>query len=269
MLGKPPTRNVRGCWPCQELWRGSWNGWQICHKDIHVYFSCKEHCALAHCVSGQCGSYELWEVYPLFFSGITLNSKSFPVAFWDCFWQKCKRIQALSRELAPLSQSCQDCNYYWSANGLNQSNGRDYLQSSELILQLWVHENSWINNYQRTFKLLQVSCVQGCFKLLLHLLVSSQVCWGWVLIRWVFLWSTKHWWHTSLLSHGGRGNVLGNRGLNKTDIMLVWWHTSHWQKQYPWEQASRCSFDMLSLGHSTIQVTIRCCFTMITYMNYL
>ena len=40
-------------------------------------------------------------------------------------------------------------------------------------------------------------------------------------------------------------------GLNETNVMPIWWHTSHWRKQYPRECEYVCNFDMESLRNST------------------
>ena len=40
-------------------------------------------------------------------------------------------------------------------------------------------------------------------------------------------------------------------GLNETNVMPIWWHTSHWRKQYPWECQYVCNFDMESLRNAT------------------
>jgi len=40
-------------------------------------------------------------------------------------------------------------------------------------------------------------------------------------------------------------------GLNETNVMPIWWHTSHWRKQYPWECQYVCNFDMERLRNST------------------
>lgn len=32
--------------------------------------------------------------------------------------------------------------------------------------------------------------------------------------------------------------------------MPIWWHTSHWRRQYPWEGVSLCNFDMQSLRNT-------------------
>jgi len=36
-------------------------------------------------------------------------------------------------------------------------------------------------------------------------------------------------------------------GLNETNVMPIWWHTSHWRKQYPVESVVFCDFDIDSL----------------------
>jgi hypothetical protein len=40
-------------------------------------------------------------------------------------------------------------------------------------------------------------------------------------------------------------------GLNETNVMPIWWHTSHWRKQYPLECQYVCNFDMESLRNCT------------------
>jgi hypothetical protein len=38
-------------------------------------------------------------------------------------------------------------------------------------------------------------------------------------------------------------------GLNETNVMPIWWHTSHWRKQYPFMATSTSNFDIQSLRH--------------------
>jgi hypothetical protein len=40
-------------------------------------------------------------------------------------------------------------------------------------------------------------------------------------------------------------------GLNETNVMPIWWHTSHWRKQYPVESVVFCDFDIESLQKHT------------------
>jgi hypothetical protein len=39
-------------------------------------------------------------------------------------------------------------------------------------------------------------------------------------------------------------------GLNEANIMPVWWHTSHWRKQYPRGISVACNITMASLKES-------------------
>jgi hypothetical protein len=43
-------------------------------------------------------------------------------------------------------------------------------------------------------------------------------------------------------------------GLNETNVMPIWWHTSHWRKQYPWEESMETNFDIQSLCQSTANI---------------
>jgi hypothetical protein len=43
-------------------------------------------------------------------------------------------------------------------------------------------------------------------------------------------------------------------GLNENNVMPIWQHTSHWQKQYPWEQLVEVNFNTLSLRQSTAKI---------------
>jgi hypothetical protein len=39
-------------------------------------------------------------------------------------------------------------------------------------------------------------------------------------------------------------------GLNETNVMPIWWHTSHWRKQYPADSAVSSNVDIDSLCNS-------------------
>jgi hypothetical protein len=36
-------------------------------------------------------------------------------------------------------------------------------------------------------------------------------------------------------------------GLNEANVMPIWYHTSHWRKQYPFMSMARCNFDITTL----------------------
>ena len=59
---------------------------------------------------------------------------------------------------------------------------------------------------------------------------------------------------TSLPCHRMVAVVLSHKieGLNETNVMPIWWHTSHWRKQLPRESRMQCNFDMTDLSKSIL-----------------
>jgi hypothetical protein len=43
-------------------------------------------------------------------------------------------------------------------------------------------------------------------------------------------------------------------GLNETNVTPIWWHTSHWWKQYPSEQSMDANFNIQRLHRSTAKI---------------